>query len=76
MLSSLCCVLESIMDNTKNTVSEIKERVQSFVRYISCLEGQSGTIRKTVMMKNVMSMSQIETRIEYLIGKKENPIKM
>ena len=39
------------------------------------LKKENSTIRKTAMMKNVMRMSQILTRIECLIGKKENLIK-
>ena len=43
MSTSLHCVLESFMVNTKETVGEIKELVQTFLRYTSYRVGSSGT---------------------------------
>ena len=90
LLLSLLFVLSfltllSIMDNIKKAASEMKYWVKSFLWYTPYRNGPSGTsvsktkkedltMRKTVMIKNVMSMSQMLNQIESFIGKK-NPVK-
>ena len=76
-----------IMDNIKKAASEMKYWVKSFLWYTPYRNGPSGTsvsktkkedltMRKTVMIKNVMSMSQILNQIESFIGKKKSSKKI
>ena len=70
------------MDNTKKTVNNLKERVQSFLWYSPYREILSGTAGPKTKPKNrklsdekdsydekVMTLSQIVTRIESFIVK-------